>query len=100
MSILVDKLGQNLYVCPIDVAFRNPLLDFDDLLLVKRTPARFTVSPDSRTYTHMSDQYYGWFSRPGGGLYVLEGFKTDAPRLRCLSDDLPPGSALRPALSH
>ena len=78
----------------------NPLLDFDDLLLVKRTPARFTTSPTSRTYTHMSDQYYGWFSRPGGGLCVLEGFKTDSPRLRCLTEDFPPGNIIRPDVSH
>jgi hypothetical protein len=37
------------------MAFQNPLLDFDDLLLVKRTPARFTTSPESRTYTQLSD---------------------------------------------
>ena len=73
------------------MAMKNPLLDFDDLLFVKRVPG---------TFTHMSDQYYGWFSRPGGGLYVLEGFKTDAPRLRCLSGRLPAGSILRPDLSY
>ncbi|MFH1919176.1 MAG: discoidin domain-containing protein [Planctomycetota bacterium] len=83
-----------------EMAFRNPLLDFDDLLLVKRTPARFTTSPDSRTYTHMSDQYYGWFSRPGGGLYVMEGFKTDQPRLRPLTEAFPPGNIVRPDVSH
>jgi hypothetical protein len=73
------------------MALKNPLLDFDDLLLVKRVPG---------TFTHMSDQYYGWFSRPGGGLYVLEDFKTDAPTLRCLSGQLPAGSILRPDLSY
>ena len=73
------------------MALENPLLDFDDLLLVKRVPGSFT---------HMSDQYYGWFSRPGGGLFVLEGFKTDAPRLRCLSAELPTGSILRPDVSY
>lgn len=73
------------------LAFTNPLLDFDDLLLTKRVPGMFT---------HMSDQYYGWFSRPGGGLYVLEGFKTDSPRLRLLTGALPPGNVLRPDLSY
>jgi hypothetical protein len=48
----------------------------------------------------MSDQYYGWWSRPGGGIYVLEGFKGDSPRLRCLTDDFHRGSFLRPDLSH
>ena len=73
------------------MALKNPLLDFDDLLLVKRVPG---------TFTHMSDQYYGWFSRPGGGLYVLEGFKSCTPKLRCLSGPLPSGSVLRPDISH
>ena len=82
------------------MALSNPLLDFDDLLFVKRVPARFTVSPKSRTYTHMSDQYYGWFSRPGGGLYILEDFKTETPRLRCLTESLPPGNIIRPDISY
>ena len=73
------------------MALKNPLLDFNDLLFVKRVPG---------TFTHMSDQNYGWFSRPGGGLYVLAGFKTDTPRLRCLSGGLPEGSILQPDLSY
>ena len=73
------------------MALANPLLDFDDLLFAKRAPGSFT---------HMCDQYYGWFSRPGGGLYVLEKFKSDAPRVRCLSTELPAGSVLRPELSY
>ena len=73
------------------MALANPLLDFDDLLFVKRVPGSFT---------HMSDQYYGWFSRPGGGVYVLEDFKSEAPRLRCLTHGFAPGSFLRPDLSY
>ena len=83
-----------------EMALANPLLDFDDLLLVKRTPARFTTSPTSRTYTHMCDQYYGWFSRPGGGMYVLEDFRCDHPRLRCLTDGFEPGNIIRPEISY
>ena len=73
------------------MALANPLLDFDDLLFVKRVPGSFT---------HMSDQYYGWFSRPGGGVFVLEDFKSDQPHLRCLTAAFPPGTFLRPDLSH
>ena len=72
------------------LALSNPLLDFDDLLLVQRVPGSFS---------HMSDQYYGWFSRPGGGLYVLEDFKSAEPRLRLLTGELPNGSVLRPDVS-
>jgi mono/diheme cytochrome c family protein len=73
------------------LALSNPLLDFDDLLLVQRVPGSFT---------HMSDQYYGWFSRSGGGLYVLEDFKSAEPRLRLLTGELPDGSVLRPDISY
>lgn len=73
------------------MALANPLLDFEDLLLVKRAPG---------TFTHMSDQNYGWWSRPGGGLFVLENFKSDRPTLRCLSSELPPGSVLSPDISY
>ncbi|MHB1038307.1 MAG: HzsA-related protein [Pirellulales bacterium] len=69
----------------------NPLLDFDQLVFVKRVPTSFT---------HMSDQYYGWFSRPGGGLYVLENFKSDSPTIRCLTPDMPEGNIIRPELSY
>ncbi|MHC4171272.1 MAG: TolB family protein, partial [Planctomycetota bacterium] len=73
------------------MALSNPLLDFDRIVFAKRVPPAFP---------HMSDQYYGWWSRPGGGIYVLEGFKGDSPRLRCLTDDFHRGSFLRPDLSH
>ncbi len=73
------------------MAFANRQLDFDRLVFVKRAPSRFS---------HMSIQYYGAFSRPGGGLYILENFKSDSPRLRCLTAELPPGDILRPDLSY
>ena len=44
------------------IALRNPLLDFDRILFLKRHRSQ---------YDHMCDQYYGVTARPGGGLYVL-----------------------------
>lgn len=73
------------------MALKNPLLNFDDLVFVKRVPGSFT---------HMSDQNYGWFSRPGGGLFVLEGWKSERPRLRRLAAELPEGSVLSPDVSY
>ena len=46
-----------------EMALANPLLDFDTLLFVKRAPGMFP---------HMTDQFYGWWSRPGGGVCLLE----------------------------
>ena len=96
------------------MALANPLLDFDSILLVKSVPTRFP---------HQSDQFMGWWSRPGGGIFVLEKFKGDTsnsgasglppgqrsdagiglvpvPRLRCLTSGWAPGTFLRPDLSY
>jgi mono/diheme cytochrome c family protein len=74
------------------LALANPLLDFDSILVTKRVPGSFN---------HMSDQYYGWWSRPGGGIYLLKRFKTEEPVLECLTESFhEAGSFLRPALSY
>ncbi len=74
------------------LALANPLLDFDAILVTKRVPGSFN---------HMSDQYYGWWSRPGGGIYLLKGFKNEEPALECLTESFHElGSFLRPALSY
>jgi len=72
---------------------RDPLLDFDTILFTKRAPG---------SYSHMSDQYYGWWSRPGGGIYLLRNFKSGEPATVCLTDAhfKEPGSFLRPAVSY
>jgi hypothetical protein len=70
----------------------NPLLNFNAFLFTKRVPPSFN---------HMSDQYYGWWSKPGGGIYVLRNFKSDAPVQECLTTSFQqPGSFLRPTLSY
>ena len=55
------------------IALANPLLNFDQLLFIKR---------DRSTFNHMCDQYYGTFALPGGGLYVLSSPFSDRPELR------------------
>jgi hypothetical protein len=72
------------------LAWRNPLLDTDTLLFVKGAPTRFP---------HMSDQYYGWWSRPGGGVCLLRGLRGAQPEVRCLTADWAEGSFMRPDLS-
>lgn len=73
------------------LALQNPLLDFDEILFVKRAPTLFP---------HVSDQYYGWFARGGGGIYILSGFKAENPTLRCVTASWPEGNFLRPELSY
>jgi hypothetical protein len=72
------------------MALNNPLLDFDTILFAKGAPSRFP---------HISDQYYGWWSRPGGGIYLLRDIATDNPQLTCLTTEFPEGSFIRPDLS-
>jgi hypothetical protein len=90
-----EELSRDIYLQARRVVrrmmFSNPLLNFDTILFVKRAPG---------TLPHMSDQYYGWWSRPGGGLFLLQGFKSAQPRLRCLTENWPEGSFLRPDLSY
>ncbi|MHB8866878.1 MAG: HzsA-related protein, partial [Pirellulaceae bacterium] len=73
------------------LALANPLLDFDDLVLVRGAPGK---------WSHMSDQYLGWWSQPGGGLYILHDFKTDHASLQCLTEGFAPGNVLRPDVSY
>ncbi len=60
------------------IAFSNPLLDFNDVVFLKRHRA---------LYNHMCDQYYGIAATPGGGLYVLEDAFGPNPRARDLLAD-------------
>ena len=75
------------------LALRIPLLrDFDTLLFTKRVPGSFN---------HMSDQYYGWWSKPGGGIFLLRGLTSDSPSEECITTAFKePGSFLRPTLSY
>ncbi|HYW78355.1 MAG TPA: hypothetical protein VE890_02225, partial [Thermoguttaceae bacterium] len=60
------------------IAFSNPLLKFDELLILKRHLA---------AYRHMCDQYYGMAQRPGGGLFVVSDPFGDNPGIRDLLAD-------------
>ena len=60
------------------IAFANPLLDFDRLLFVKRHRG---------IYNHMCDQFYGITARPGGGLFVLKNPFGEQPEVRDLLAD-------------
>lgn len=45
-----------------EIAFANPLLDFNKILFLKRSKSR---------YGHMCDQFFGFHAIPKGGVYVL-----------------------------
>ncbi len=64
-------------VCAVrrKIAFKNPLLDFNEILFLKRHRS---------IYSHMCDQYYGITARPGGGLFVLSDPFGPQPKVRNL----------------
>jgi len=75
-----------------EILLNHPILEFDSILFTKRVPG---------SYSHMSDQYYGWWSRPGGGIYILRNFKSGSPTVECITASFKePGSFLRPMLSY
>ena len=86
------------------IAFLNPLLNFDQLLFVKRH--------DAAGVFHMCDQYYGCNAVPGGGLYVLSNPLGSNPQLTNLLEgvmveggrldgqQLSGGSFMAPELSY
>ncbi len=78
-------------LCVRELALQNPLLDFDSILFVKRKPGMLP---------HLSDQYYGWWSRPGGGIFILKNFKSENAKLECLTPEWGKGNFLRPDLSY
>ncbi len=55
------------------IAFSNPLLDFDEILFIKRHRPGFN---------HMCDQYYGINARPGGSVCVLRNPFGDEAEVR------------------
>ena len=85
------------------IALANPLLDFNQLLFIKRV---------GTGANHMCDQYYGKDNRAGGGVFVLADPFGPAPRLRDVLADavvesgrlkgqkLATGAFLSPALSY
>jgi len=72
------------------IILSHPLLDFDKLLINKRT---------GQLPEHMCDQYLGRHSRPGPGLVVLESWKDSPRETPLLAGRLPVGGTLHPDLS-
>ncbi|MDR3196283.1 MAG: hypothetical protein LBU34_00310 [Planctomycetaceae bacterium] len=61
------------------IAFKNPLLNFDSILFVKR---HFCSGNNELQGNHMIDQYFGFNALPGGGIFVLEKAFSEQPVVR------------------
>lgn len=58
------------------ITFANPLLDFSEMIVLKRQVASVC--------SHMCDQFYGMAQEPGGGLFVLRDPFGSKPEIRDL----------------
>ncbi len=74
------------------LALGQPLLaSCDRILFLKRRPQQITC---------MHQQFHGWYSSPGGGIWSLEGLRSGTPTLRHLTPDLPAGDIQGLELSY
>jgi len=118
----VQEAGQRksyfLAACALNrqVAFANPLLDFDQILFVARgvyAGSRKTGPATTRDDfgQHFATQYYGFNSVPGGGLFILRDLQGEPKLVNVLQDSvvgsgrlqgrkLEPGAFLSPDLSY
>lgn len=89
-----EEHGETWYaqVCDLrrKIIFSHPLLDFEQLLINKRT---------GHLPEHMCDQYLGRHSRPAPGLVRLSSWKDQPQATELLAGKLPPGGTLHPDLS-
>lgn len=67
------ELFEKAYQVRRNIAFSNPLLNFDKILFAKHHRA---------LCDHMCDQYYGMAATPGGGIYVLSDPFGPNPQVR------------------
>ncbi len=50
------------------ISLSNPILDFKDIVFIKRH-----YNPEAeKTGNHMCDEFFGFHSRPGGGIFILK----------------------------
>ena len=73
-----------------ELAFRNPLLDFDELLFVKGHTPQFG---------HQCSHHVGSAQRRGGDLCVLKGLSPDGEVRSLIGEELSSGAIGRPDLS-
>ena len=82
------------------IALTNPLLDFDDILFVARGVYGGSRKTGPRVTNdfigqHFATQYFGFNSVPGGGLFVVRGWKTRPEVVDVLADSVVTNARLK-----
>ncbi|MCF7956762.1 MAG: hypothetical protein K9M75_13245, partial [Phycisphaerae bacterium] len=79
----VKRYDLYLRICSLrrEIAFSNPLIDFDRIVFAKRE-----INPwPEKQGNHMCDQYFGFHARVGGGIFVLENAFGGSPVVKDLT---------------
>ena len=63
-----------------EIALKNPLLDFSDVVFIKRHYCPSAPSVE-QVGNHMVDQFFGFHAAPGGGLFLLKNAFGEQPEL-------------------
>ncbi len=75
-----------------EIAFTNPLLDFDSILFAARGTFEGSVrcNPTTEDYQggHFVTQYFGFNALPGGGIFILRNFKGEPEVTNLLADSV------------
>jgi hypothetical protein len=93
LSEIKQRKGYFFAACLLrrNIAFSNPLLDFDSVLFAARgvctgTRAWGRSGTNDKDGQHFQTQYFGFNSIPGGGLYAVRNFKTRPEVVDLLKD--------------
>lgn len=87
-------LARYLAACMVrrQVAFSNPLLDFNSILCVARGSFEGSIrsNPITTDYQggHFTTQFFGFNALPGGGLYIVKNWKTDPTVINVLENSM------------
>ncbi|MDO4587268.1 MAG: hypothetical protein Q4C95_08225 [Planctomycetia bacterium] len=84
-----EELWKELHQTKREILLTNPLFDVGPMVFAKHVPSGFS---------HQLTQVYGYVSRPGGGIFVLEE-PGKSMKTRLLSGDLPNGNYMHPTVS-
>ncbi|MBN1347094.1 MAG: hypothetical protein JXQ73_30665 [Phycisphaerae bacterium] len=81
-----DRVRQDLYLraCALrrEIAFKNPLLDFDSILFVVRGVIHGPNEENTDWFgQHQTTQYFAFNSVPGGGIYAIKDWKAPRPEI-------------------
>ncbi|MDR2409528.1 MAG: hypothetical protein LBE13_15655, partial [Bacteroidales bacterium] len=81
------ELFRNAKLLQRDIAYKNPSIDFDTILFIKRHFCPKGINFDEQCGNHMIDQFFGFNALSGGGLFVLKNAFSQEPVVQNILED-------------